>query len=195
MDQHDPGWGQAWRGVFDVFLPRVAVARQGDRANQGQADSLTVLRRVFVMFATMNIGVAVVVVVLAVTVRVGAGVPAVAGVAGVVGFGLLSLLGTHRLVMGKPLDCSSDAVLATSYRVRFFLGMGTTNSIALVGFVGYILSGSPVAYVVGLAIGVTGLFLLAPTASNLARQQADLVAEGCPRSLVQALSTIHSFGP
>jgi hypothetical protein len=89
-------------------------------------------------------------------------------------------------VWGRPLDCGSDAALAASYRTRFFLRI----ALALLGFVGFLLTGNPAVYPIGAAFTVVGFARLAPTAGNLARDQQELGRTGCPRRLVAALREV-----
>ena len=56
-------------------------------------------------------------------------------------------------VWGRPLDCGSDAALAASYRTRFFLRI----ALALLGFVGFLLTGNPAVYPIGAAFHGGGL--------------------------------------
>jgi hypothetical protein len=58
----------------------------------------------------------------------------------------------------------------------------------LVGFVGFILSNTGWLYALGALFTAIGYYRLAPTAAHLARDQDDMSAAGCRRSLVNALA-------
>jgi len=78
----------------------------------------------------------------------------------------------------RPLDCSDDPSLAASYRTRFFLRLAFSETIALLGFVGFILTGRWWVYPVGAVFTAVGYARLAPSASNLSRDQDHLVVRG-----------------
>ena len=87
----------------------------------------------------------------------------------------------------RPLDGSSEAALASSYRTRFFLRLAFSESVALVGFVLSILSGSALPYLIGMLGTLAGFARLAPTAAHLEVDQQVLTGQGCALSLVAAL--------
>jgi hypothetical protein len=142
------------------------------------------LRGVFLSVCAAIVLVGVVVVVLDATGGIGGDLPGGPVALAVAVAGALLLAASARR---RPLDGSSDEALASSYRTRFFLRMAFAESAALLGFVGFVLTGNPAVYVVGAASTVVGFALLAPTAGNLARDQEELRRAGNPRSLVQAL--------
>ncbi|HEX4980424.1 MAG TPA: hypothetical protein VFV63_01950, partial [Ilumatobacteraceae bacterium] len=85
------------------------------------------------------------------------------------------------------LDCTNQETLATSYTTRFFLRIAVSDATALTGFVGFILSGNPATYPIGLIFTAIGFTIIAPTAANLARDQMRLSLGGCGRNLVADL--------
>jgi hypothetical protein len=107
----------------------------------------------------------------------------------VVALGALSLV-LPRFIE-KPLDCSSNAKLAASYRTRFFLRVALSEGVALWGFVGAINTGKLWLYALGLAFTAIGFLRLAPTAANLAREEQNLAVGGCPCSLIAALTQVE----
>jgi hypothetical protein len=99
--------------------------------------------------------------------------------------GVLSLVGSRAVE--KPLDASSDSALLGTYRTRFFMRLAFSEAPALFGFVAFILSGASWLYLVGGVFSVIGLWITAPTAGNLARDQDALSGAGFPKSLVATL--------
>ncbi len=176
----DPGWGPAFGGLGWGLVPGLAIRR----AQRSGGDGLLVLRSLFLSFCAAVALVGVVVAILS----AGEGMDGSAD-AGPVAIAV-ALAGVALLVAStwrRPLDGTSEATLAESYRKRFFLRMAFAESAALLGFVGFILTGNPVVYVAGAVFTVLGFVLMAPTAANLARDQEALRASGSRHSLVSAL--------
>jgi hypothetical protein len=98
-------------------------------------------------------------------------------------FGLVGTLAVRR----RPLDMSSPVRLADSYRTAFFLGVAFSEMPALGAFVGAVVTGHLVVYVVGLGFAAAGMALVAPTKADIARRQRDLMARGSMLSLGRAL--------
>jgi hypothetical protein len=90
----------------------------------------------------------------------------------------------------RPLPTTSLEALARSYRALFFIGVGVTGSAALWGFVGVFEGGSLWIYLVGLAFGLVGLSMIAPTRSDIERRQREITAAGSPLSLLDALISV-----
>jgi hypothetical protein len=88
-----------------------------------------------------------------------------------------------------PLNCTSDATLAVSYRARFFFRIAFSEAAALFGFVGFFITYSWWPYPVGVAITAYGFRHAAPTRANLRRDQERLAEQGCSRPLVRVLRT------
>lgn len=180
----DPGWAITWRALLWMLVPRVGLQRQIKRAKEGQADALLVLRQIFVSFCLMIAVLGVVLLVL----YPGSEKPADAPTG--VAIGLL-VVGAATVVVGRlaerPLDCTDDETLASSYRVRFFLRVAFSNAVALIGFVGFFLTYAWWNYPIGAAIAAMGLRRAAPTSARLAANQEELATRGCGLSLVHAL--------
>jgi hypothetical protein len=103
----------------------------------------------------------------------------------VVVVGIVSLV-SPRLIR-RPLECSSDANLASTYRTRFFLRIAFGNVPALVAFVASVATGEYLIYLLGCAFAVVGFMYNAPTKKHLAADQRALGSAGCDRSLLAAL--------
>jgi cbb3-type cytochrome oxidase subunit 3 len=107
--------------------------------------------------------------------------------AGVVAYGVLSLF-APRLIE-RPLDCSDESALVTGYRTRLFLRIAFAHAAALVGFVGFFLSGEAWMYPLGAIFALVGYVSLAPSRRNLERDQEELNQQGCGLSLTGVLVT------
>jgi len=173
----DPGWPLDWR-VLIVIIPG-GLQWLARRTQSG--DTLTMLRNVFVSFASSVVLFGVIVTFVSVPQRG----PSWEWVLPLLAIAALAL-GVSRAVE-RPLDCSSDSRLAGSYRTRFFLRMAFTQSVALAAFVMYFLDGPRWIYYLGAAISLARMASQAPTSGALVRDQDTLVMEGCTRSLVAAL--------
>lgn len=181
----DEGWGDAAKGMGWSPFPGLALRRQARKVERGELDPLLALRTTFVMFVTMLVTVGVVVVLLAAFGGLGASVePTGALVGGVAVVGVLCLLAATRF---GALDCTNEEALGNTYRTRFFLRVAFADTSAVVGFLGFVLTGRPFVYVVGAAFTALAFAVVAPTARNLAREQQRLVASGCGLSLVDAI--------
>jgi hypothetical protein len=72
----------------------------------------------------------------------------------------------------------------------FFIGVGVAEAAALWGFAGVFLGGSLWIYLVGLAFGLVGLWMIAPARSDIERRQREITAAGSPLSLRDALISV-----
>lgn len=170
--------------LLGIVFPPLAVRSAGQPSS---ASALGVLRQVLVSFGVALVLIGVVVAVLSAGDQPVDG-PSSGIVAGVIiGYGVLSVV-LPRMIE-PPLDCSSDAALAGAYRTRFFLRVAFADATALLGFVGFFLTGEAWLYPLGAAFTVVGFLRLAPTESNLETEQAELHLAGCARSLRAALTT------
>jgi hypothetical protein len=88
----------------------------------------------------------------------------------------------------RPLVTGSPEALAGSYRARFFIGVGLAQSAALFGLAGVFIGGSLWIYLVGLAFGLVGFRMIAPTRLDIERRQREITAAGSPISLLDALT-------
>ena len=176
----DPGWQLSWK----TFVSALAPGRGLASAQNGSGASLTLLRSLFVRFSTAVMLIGVVVLILGdidpeQPDRPGLTVPIVIAV------GLVCLV-LQRIVPG-PLDCSTPAALAASYRRRFFLRIAFAEACSLAAFALYIAFGPGWVYAVGLVFTLAGLMVAAPTRARLRADQDALGLRGCTLSLVAAL--------
>ena len=104
----------------------------------------------------------------------------------------VALVGIAALTLSwklhRPLDCTSDLTLAGTYRVRFFLRIALAELPALAGFAATLVVHTWWIYPVGVAVSVPGFVRAAPSARNLAKDQAELEASGCSLSVIAALA-------
>jgi hypothetical protein len=183
----DPGWRGASRYAWWGFVPGLGARRIKNRAASGDFDALSALRGLFLSFTLALLGFGVLLTLL----DSGNGLsdkrttsPTIwAGV--VVASAIYGFVGAPRIE--RPLSCQSDQALAGSYRTRFFLRVAFSEVVALIAFVGVFTTGKLWVYALGLVLAAPGFLRLAPTAANLAKDQQDLHAAGCGRSLVGAL--------
>jgi len=107
----------------------------------------------------------------------------------VVVIGIASLAGL-AWIRRRPLPATSPEALARLYRAWFFIGVGVAEAAAMWGFVGVFLGGSLWIYLVGLPFGLVGLWMIAPTRSDIERRQREFIAAGSPLSLLDALVSV-----
>jgi hypothetical protein len=107
----------------------------------------------------------------------------------VVVIGIVSLAYIAR-IRRRPLPTTSREALARYYRALFFIEVGVAVAAASWGLVGVFLTGSLWIYLVGLAFGLVGLWMIAPTRSDIERRQREVTAAGSPLSLLDALTTV-----
>jgi hypothetical protein len=162
------------------------MRRRSKLVEKGAVDGLASLRSVFVSFVITGVAVGVVVAILAATndsADAGGLAPAVL-VVGALGVVALAAVG---VAARRPLDCTSDESLASTYTSRFFLQIAIAESVAMAGFVAFLVTDQPVVYPLGVVFAAFGFAWLAPTARHLARDQQRLQLAGCGRSVVAAL--------
>lgn len=172
----DPGWPLGWR-VLILIVPGMLQ----HQIRQARGDGLLMLRNVFASFVLAIVMFGVVLIFIPVPLQVSPW-PWLFAVLVIAAVSI-----TASKVFERPLDCTSDASLAGSYRTRFFLRIAFAEAIALFAFVFYFLTGPLWIYYVGAAIALARMLPQAPTSAALVRDQDDLTARGCSRSLVSAL--------
>jgi hypothetical protein len=106
----------------------------------------------------------------------------------------VAALGVYSLVAiawirRRPLVTGSPEALAGSYRASFLIGVGLADSAALFGFAGVFIGGSLWIYLLGLAFGLVGFLMIAPTRLDIERRQREITAAGSPLSLLDVLTT------
>lgn len=173
----DPGWGPAWR-AFPPFGGNAASSRSG----------LTALRTLTIAFVIALSGMGVV---AAVTASEPEGDnPGLAALVAAVG---IASVAVSEWLGRRPLRCGSVGDLVGSYRSRFLQRTAISEAAALTGFVAVFLGGPWTVYLIGYAFALAGFWRMAPTASNLQREQERLASGGCGLSLVGVLCSVH-FG-
>jgi F0F1-type ATP synthase membrane subunit c/vacuolar-type H+-ATPase subunit K len=179
----DPGWYGVWRSAG--ILPLLGQPLQLAGRNRG--DPLVVMRRVFLSFALVLVGLAGVLLLIQPPGGSGEGDGTDPWVLVVTAVGIGSLV--HPLISSRPLDASSDAALA-SFQPRMFMRIALAEAPALLGFV--VALNDPSAFLIygiGSLFAAAGLLYAAPTRGQLARDQERLAEAGSGRSLVFALRT------
>lgn len=180
---NDPGWFSP-RSLLWVLVPPLAIRRA---QRSGDTNALQLLRLVFTSFAMALVLIGLVVMALAGSGTAEPSRPAASMVAaGVVAYGVLSLF-APRLVE-RSLDCSDETALVSGYRTRLFLRIAFANAAALVGFIGFLLSGEAWMYPLGAIFAIVGV-RLPPSRRNLERDQEELNQQGCGLSLTGLLVT------
>jgi hypothetical protein len=107
--------------------------------------------------------------------------------------GMASLLG-ERLIE-RPLDCSTIARLGSTYRSRFFLRIAFANAIALIGFVGFMVTNEGWILLLAALFALIGYLRLVPTSANLAKEQDLIIRSGCHLVLIDALGRTPPIRP
>ena len=175
----DPGWGEAIGKLPTTLLPT-----RGMRMAFASADGLTVMRVLWLTFTAAMVLLGVVVVLID-SFAPGGGVDGRVVVAAVVGFGVLA-----QLVATKAVDevtGATPAEVRTSAQRAFFLRVALAQPAALLGFLGFVVSGNVAVYVAGLAVAMVGLWEAAPTRSWIERGQRQLHDAGSEVDLLAAL--------
>jgi len=180
----DPGWRPSLRGLWWYALPIVGSVMRV-RARGRETNGLIVLRSVFLGLVAALL---LFVVPLSFIGPWDGGderwVPWA-----VVAIGIASLAWVAR-IRRRPLPTTSPEVLARHYRAWFFIGVSAAADAALLAFVGVFLGGSLWIYLVGLAFGLVGLWMIAPTRSDIERRQREITAAGSPLSLLDGLISV-----
>jgi hypothetical protein len=178
----DPSWLSP-RALLWALVPPLAV-RRAQRA--GDLNTLQMLRLFFTSFALSIVLIGVAVLLIADDEKAEPRLDVSLVAAGVVAYGLLSLV-VPRLIE-RPLPCSDETALVVGYRTRLFLRIAFANAAALIGFVGFSLSEEAWMYPLGALFTVMGYARLAPSRRNLENDQQELSQRGCSLSLASALA-------
>jgi hypothetical protein len=176
----DPGWGEAIKKVPLALLPT-----RGMRLAAGSGDGLTVMRVVWITFtfSMVLIGALVVAIDRALPGN-GADGRIVGGV--VVGIGVFAQVVSTKFVPDIE-GASMPAARGTAQRA-FFLRVAFAQPSALVGFLGFVVSGNVAVYALGFVVGLAGMFDAAPTSGWIERGQAQLKTSGSDVELLAALT-------
>jgi hypothetical protein len=172
----DPGWRLGWR-VLILIVPGM-LQRQ---MRQARGDGLLMLRNVYASFVLSLVAFGIVLVL----------VPPHQPKSPWPGLLTLFVVTVVCLVaprmIERPIDCASDRSLAGSFRTRLFVRIAFAQAIALFAFVLYFIQGPRWIYYAGAVIAIARLLTQAPTPAALVRDQDELSANGCSRSLIAAL--------
>jgi hypothetical protein len=182
----DPGWNPALRRFLTVMIPIIGPLR-ARRALSTKAEGLTAIRVIFLalVFAFLLF----VYVLTFITPWDGGDESWFLWAVIVVGAIALSLLSWARR---RPLDVSTLRRLGATYRSNMFIGIGAAESAVATGLAGAFFGGSLWVYLVGLAFGLVGLSLAAPSVRDIERRQVEIAASGSTLSLVEALMGTRS---
>jgi hypothetical protein len=178
-DYEDPGWRTALRGAGWLVFPIMHLWLWRSRPGENR---LLSLRRIHLSLVESLLLFVVAFAFIA---------PWDAGEEGwipfaVIAFGVYCLV-TVIHVNGRPLNTNSPEQLATSYRARFFICVGTAMSAALCGICGIFVGGSLWIYLVGLPFTLACFAIIAPTRTNIERKQEKIQVSGSSLSLGAAL--------
>lgn len=172
----DPGWGAAFRAAL--------VPMKGARMLKGGAAALLVMRVLWVTFVVAVLLLGVVVAVVAAELP-GGGIDGRLAAGGVVVIGLFLQIAAGSFVpavAGSTVDEVRDAAQRS-----FFLRVALAEPAALLGFLGFALSGNGGVYVAGAIVSLAGLSDAAPNRRWLERGQEQLRASGSSVDLTDAL--------
>jgi len=148
-----------------------------------QRDGLSTIRLIFAMFiaSMVLIGVVLFAILSSAQPKDAGAVPwlvAAAGVASVV---------TVQWSRRRPLDTSSAAKLAATYRTYWFMGLAFAQTAGTFGFVGAFVVNRWWIFAEGFVFSAVGWISIAPTDAALGRKDDELAAAGVPYSLRQSL--------
>jgi hypothetical protein len=173
----DPGWRLNWR-VMVRMVPQLQVAYM----RRARTDGLINLRSIWATFA---LGLLLIGDPLRFLLAFEDGWPSVFATAGLCALSVALFYGVPRIE--RPLTRASDRGLAEAFETRMFLRIAFAMSPALFGFTAaFVVNASWVFYVSALA-SVPALLRAAPSRRALARDQEELTARRCDRSLVAVL--------
>ncbi|MDW3220494.1 MAG: hypothetical protein R8F63_17940 [Acidimicrobiales bacterium] len=183
-DARDPGWRPAIVGGILGLVPLV-----GSGLVRRSKNSLLLLRQLWVTFTTALVLVGVVVFVLRSALD-GGGIDGRIVAAVVIVVGVATQVVAPRFL--PTVAGNTDAEVRRAAARGVFLRIALAESVALMAFVGVIVSGNAGIYVLGFVIGITGMMDAAPTAAWLDRAQQQLRESG---SSVDVLSAMTGGGP
>lgn len=176
----DPGWGEAAR-----LLPSMLLPTRGMRLAAGGTAGLTVMRVLWLTFVASMLLLGIVVVVID-SVAPGGGVDGrvVGGVVAALGVGLQAV---SVRFLPDLAGRTVEEVRAAVQRI-FFLRVAFAEPAALLGFMGFVVSGNVAVYVIGAVIGLAGMYDAAPSAGWLARSAEQLRSSGSDVDLLDAVT-------
>jgi hypothetical protein len=180
-NDHDPGWRPSLRALGWTAIPVVGLFMRA-KARGRETNWLILLRTIFLALvpALFLFPVA-----LSFIEPWDGGderwVPRAVLLSGIVS--VVWVLGIRR----RQLPTSSPEALAGSYRALLFIGIAAAEVPVFAGITGVLLRGSLWIYLVGLPFALVGLWMVAPSKSDIERRQREITASGSPLSLLAAL--------
>lgn len=180
-DSLDPGWRRAILGGLFGLIPFV-----GPRIVRGSKNALLLGRQLWVTFVVALVAVGIVVLVLRSELD-GGGINAqvVAGVVAVVG--VLTQVVAPRFI--PLIEGRNNEEARQSAARSMLLRIALAESVALLSFMGVLLTGNAAIYLLGFALGMTGMADAAPTASWVDKGQQQLRESGSTVNLLRALTS------
>jgi hypothetical protein len=190
----DPGWGGALRRAWPALL---LPFPHGALLLARNADGLTRLRTFFLSFAFTPITIGIILWLIMRDAEPDPGESALPYVALCLGLGFSELAMITFFTRRRPLvahdapsnEKSDPVAVARAYRASAALGASLAQSAFLIGFVATFIADRVEMILLGIPFMAVGLFLSAPTASDLARRQEELRLQGSSVDLVEAVKT------
>jgi hypothetical protein len=160
------------------------IPTRGMRVALGSTDGLTVMRMAWVTFTVSMVVIGVLVAVID-AVLPGGGVDGRLVAAVVIGLGVFAQVLSTKFV---PAVSGSTMPMARATAQRaFFIRVAFAEPAALVGFLGFVVSGNVAVYAGGFIVGLAGMYDAAPTTAWIARGQEQLSDSGSDVELLDAL--------
>lgn len=177
----DSGWGRPWlQALLNIVLPFRFLFSRGS-----QRTLLELMRMIF-----LSIAVALLLLLFVLTFVVPwttqEQVPTVVWL--LLAAGLVGPAGASW-ARGRAVPCRAGAELARAYQQRMFVGVAFGEAPALLGFVAAFQADAIWPYLVGMALSLIALGMVAPTEGDVERKETQLRAGGCAQSLREALSS------
>jgi hypothetical protein len=189
--EEDPGWKPALKAAGSAFIP-FAGLKLAQRSGRGEG-LLVVDRKILIALATAQ---------LLFVIAFSFICPWDGGEEGmapwiVVGVGLICLVTDVWLMRRRwtiPSEVSPKG-LAGAYRTRMFIGIAIAELPALLSIVTtFVIQNSLWLIVLGAAFTLAGLWIVAPSSTNIARDQGRLREQGSTLDLTRALNTVPRPG-
>lgn len=176
----DPGWGPALRALPVMLIPVLGMKRV-----QRHGSGLFVMRIIWIAFCNALTFIWVPVVLI----RANGGIDAAFSTTPVLV--VTATIGVFAQLVGfrysPSYDFSAPALFATSFQRAFFIRLAFAEVAGLVGFVGFVLSGSVLPYAVGYVLSLAGMIDAAPKASRFAAAQYEADSAGARIDVVGVL--------
>lgn len=177
----DPGWRPVVR-----WLPMLVVPMLGMRTMVKQDDGLLSLRMLWAIFVWAAVVVGIIVAALAAAdVELGSSLDRSAGLAGVIVLGASAQLLAVRFA--PLLDFADEGAFVGSFQRATLVRIGFAEAAAVIGLVGFLMTGSAFVYGVSFVISLAGHLDAMPGRRRLDAAQAEAVAANTSIRVVRAL--------